>query len=58
MEALVFLIPISLVVSILIVLIGFFSIKNGQYDDLDKEANQGLLNEELISKNASSETLK
>ena len=58
MEALVFLIPISLVVSILIVLIGFFSIKNGQYDDLDKEASQGLLNEDLIGKNSSSETLK
>jgi len=46
MESLYFLIPISLFVCILAVAIFFWAVNNGQYEDLDGEAERILFDDE------------
>lgn len=45
MEIILFLIPISLVILILVITIFCWAIKDGQYDDIDKHAKAILLDD-------------
>jgi cbb3-type cytochrome oxidase maturation protein len=51
MEALMVLVPISLVVSVLIVLIGYWANRSGQYDHIEEDAFHSVQNENIVVKN-------
>jgi len=50
MNSLYLLSPSSLLVAIVVIVLLFWSINNGQYDDLDNEASRILFDEEKTSK--------
>ena len=50
MEALMILVPISLIATLLIILIGHWANRTGQYDEIEEDAFQSLLNEDIAEK--------
>ena len=51
MEALIFLVPLSILVSLLIISVGFWANRSGQYDQTDSDVSRALSNEDLIQRN-------
>ena len=48
MEGVFMLIPVSLVIVFMVITVFVWSVKNGQYEDLDKEAQRILFDDDVL----------